>query len=43
MELKENVIYFFVGIKNFWDIGTYLNGIFTKNVNNFEIPRQIFP
>ena len=30
--------------KNLWDIGIYLNFIFTKNENNFEIPpRQIFP
>ena len=29
--------------KNFWDIGIYLKPHFTKNENNFEIPRQIFP
>ena len=34
---------FFVGVKTF-EISAYiLNLIFTKNVNNFEIPRQIVP
>ena len=37
------VIYFPVGIKTF-EISAYIkNRIFTKNVDNFEIPRQIFP
>ena len=34
---------FFVDIKSF-EISAYIeNRIFTKNVNNFDIPRQIFP
>ena len=43
MELYEIVIYFLVGIKTL-EISAYIyNRIFTKNVNNFEVPRQIFP
>ena len=33
VELKENVVYFLVGIKPF-DISAYIS---TKNVNNFKI------
>ena len=43
MKLQENVIYFLIGIKTF-EMSEYIqNLIFTKNENNFEIPRQIFP
>ena len=42
MELKENVIYFLIGVKTFEISGYILNLIFTKNENNFEIPGQIF-
>ena len=43
MELYENVIYFLIGLKTF-EIPAYIwNLIFTKNENNFEILRQIFP
>ena len=36
-------IFFLIGIKTF-EISAYIfNIIFTKNENNFEIPRQIFP
>ena len=43
VELKENVIYFLVGIKTFEVLAYYvLNRFFTKHVNNFEALRQIF-
>ena len=43
MGLQENVIYFLVVIKTF-EISAYIyNRIFTKNVNNFETQRRIFP
>ena len=39
--VKKNVIYFLVGIKTF-EISAYVkNRIFTKNVSNIEILRQI--
>ena len=43
VELLEDVVHFPVGIKNVWDIGIYLNRVFIKNQNIFEILRQIFP
>ena len=43
IDLKENVIYFLVGIKTFEILAYIYIFIFTKNENNFEIPRQIFP
>ena len=43
MELQENVIYFLLGMKTFEISAKIKNRIFTKNVNKFEIPRQIFP
>ena len=42
MELQENVIYFLVGMKTFEISAQIKHRIFTKNVNKFEIPRQIF-
>ena len=40
---KKMLSIFFVDLK-VYEISAYIwNLIFTKNVNNFEIPRQIFP
>ena len=41
----EKMLLLFSWYKNVWDIGIYLmnmyNRIFTKNVNNFEMPQQL--